>query len=221
MHHSTTLRENDLAVFEEVPTTAVARTQLDLAGTLRTSLLESAVERAERLALLDLTRVDDLLGRCGAHPGRRRLRTALAIYRAPVFSRSRFERLLLALVEAAGLPRPALNAFVAGHEIDAYWQREKFAVEVDGWDAHRTRAAFERDPVRQENLKLAGIDSIRITACRIEREPKVIGDRLAHFLEQRRRPLAHDPWPRGWVSRARRRGAFGTGGRPGRRERIR
>jgi very-short-patch-repair endonuclease len=78
---------------------------------------------------------------------------------------------------------------VAGHEIDAYWEAERFAVEVDGWGTHRTRTAFERDPLRQENLKLAGIDSIRVTARRIEREPQVVGKRLARLLFQRRLEL--------------------------------
>jgi very-short-patch-repair endonuclease len=92
-------------------------------------------------------------------------------------------------MKAANLPRPAFNTFVAGHEIDAYWERERFAVEVDGWEWHRTRAAFEKDPLRQENLKLAGIDSIRITARRIEREPQAVGQRLTRLLNQRRRSL--------------------------------
>lgn len=193
IHHSTVLKDIDLMVVEGVPVTAVPRTLLDLAASMNDRWLGSTVERAERLALLDLAAVDDLLERCGRHRGRRRLRLALDIYRDPAFSRSRFERLLLALVKDAGLPRPALNTFVAGHEVDAYWERERFAVEVDGWDTHRTRAAFERDPVRLEDLKLAGIDSVRITARRIERQPALVASRLARLLDQRRRSLERNP----------------------------
>jgi hypothetical protein len=69
------------------------------------------------------------------------LREALEIYRDPAFRRARSELLFLDLIKKAGLARPALNTFVAGYEIDAYWERERFAVEVDGWGAHRTRAA--------------------------------------------------------------------------------
>ena len=47
----------------------------------------------------------------------------------------------------------------------------------------------ENDPLRQENLKLAGIDSIRITARRIEREPDAVARSLARLLDQRRRSL--------------------------------
>ncbi len=142
--------------------------------------------RPERLDLLDTAAIDALLQkRCGA-PGTAPLRQALEIYRDPVFARSRPERLLLDLVKRARLPRPAINTYVEGHEIDAYWERERFAVEVDGWDAHRSRVAFEQDPVRQEELKLAGIDSIRLTARRIEREPAQVAERLGILLARRR-----------------------------------
>lgn len=189
IHHSTILEAIDTRVEEAVPTTAVPRTLLDLAATVGERSLHTAVERTERLNLLDLPAIDELLGRCGRHRGRRKLYLALDIYRDEVFSRSRAERLFLSLVKEAGLPRPAINTFVAGHEIDAYWARERFAVEVDGWGTHRTRAAFESDPVRQEDLKLADIDSIRLTARRIEREPGEVAKRLARLLEQRRRAV--------------------------------
>jgi very-short-patch-repair endonuclease len=82
-----------------------------------------------------------------------------------------------------------LNLFIAGHEIDAYWADERFAIEVDGWETHRTRAAFERDPLRIERLKLAGIDAMRVTARRIEREPDKVGASIARLFEMRRTSL--------------------------------
>jgi predicted transcriptional regulator of viral defense system len=197
MHHSTILETRDQTIEERIPVTAAPRTLLDLAATGSARRLRNAIERAERLGLLDLSAVDDLLARCGRHRGRKRLRQELGIYRAPVFSRSRAERLFLALVEDAGLPQPAINTWVAGYEIDAYWAAERFAVEVDGWGSHRTRKAFETDPVRQEDLKLAGIDSIRITARRIETQPRLVAQRLSEHLTRRRRHLLDrsDPAP--------------------------
>lgn len=55
-------------------------------------------------------------------------------------------------------------------------------MELDGYETHGTRAAFERDPVRLEDLKLAGIDAIRITARRIELEPDHVATRLRSLL---------------------------------------
>lgn len=189
IHHSTILEGADLAVYEEIPTTAVPRTHLDLAATVNAWLLNSAIERAERRGLLDIAATEDPLERCGRHRGRRKLTMALQIYRPQMFSRARSERLLRALIQDAGLPIPVFNTFVAGYEVDAYWEAERFAVEVDGWGSHRTRTAFERDPVRQEDLLLAGITCIRVTARRIEREPRAVAARLAQHLARRQFPL--------------------------------
>ncbi|HEX4669952.1 MAG TPA: type IV toxin-antitoxin system AbiEi family antitoxin domain-containing protein [Solirubrobacterales bacterium] len=176
---------------EGIPVTSPARTLLDLAATNRGRRLQQAIEKAKRLDRLDLAEIDALIRHKRSAPGTRRLREAAEIYRDPAISRSRPELLFLDLVKRAGLPRPALNTFVAGHEIDAYWEVERFAVEVDGWDAHRTREAFEADPLRQENLKLAGIDSIRVTARRVEREPAAVAERLRRLLASRREELRH------------------------------
>jgi len=190
LHHAPTVIAADRRTLEDIPVTTLPRTLLDLAAAGMTKSLERAIEKAKRLGLLDLGQIDSMLRRRQPRiAGSRRLLDALEIYRDPGFTRSRAELLFLDLVKKAGLPRPATNLFVAGHEIDAYWERERFAVEVDGWDTHRTRAAFEADPVRQEDLKLAGIDSIRLTARRIEREPRAVGKRLATLLDQRRRAL--------------------------------
>jgi very-short-patch-repair endonuclease len=183
------LADGDSDIVEGVPATSLPRTLLDLGAAGTSKQLERAVERAERLNLLDLGAIDMMLTRRKGTPGARRLEKALEIYRDPAFSRSRAELLFLDLVRKEGLPRPALNLFIVGMEVDAYWESERFAVEIDGWDSHRTRSAFETDPVRQEDLKLAGIDAIRITARRIEREPRQVGERLRIHLTRRRAEL--------------------------------
>lgn len=188
IHHSTILEAEDLSKCELIPVTSVARTLLDIAGR-RGRGLDSLVEKAERRGLLELAALDSVLKRAGGHPGREPLRQALLMYRDPVFSRARGERLLRALAKTAGLPPPAVNFFVAGHEVDAYWPDLAFGIEVDGWDTHRTRAAFESDPLRIEELKLAGIDVTRITARRIEREPEVVARRVQTLFHRRQHEL--------------------------------
>jgi very-short-patch-repair endonuclease len=79
--------------------------------------------------------------------------------------------------------------FVAGFELDMYWERERFAVELDGYRHHRTQAAFERDRLRQEELKLVGIEMVRLTSRRLDREPKTVVSRLAMLLERRLREI--------------------------------
>ena len=189
--HYADLHDRDLTQRDGIPVTSLARTLLDLAAILRPDRLDRVLERAEELKLFDLTAVDELLARCSHHPGATKLRAALAIYcDDPAITRSRLERRFLALVRKAGLPRPAMNFALAGYEHDAYWPEERFAVELDVYETHGSRAAFERDRVRQEDLKLAGIEMIRLTGSRLEREPAQVMERLGALLAARRRELA-------------------------------
>jgi predicted transcriptional regulator of viral defense system len=188
IHSSTRLYEADRAMVEGIPVTAVPRTLLDFAAS-RSRSTRHAVQRAERLGLLDVAEVDALL-RCNrGSRGAERLREALLAYRDPAFTRSGLERRFLRLVMEAGLPRPSTNLFIAGHELDAYWPAERFAVELDTYTYHGGRRAFEEDRLRQENLKLEGVEMVRMTGARIEREPDLVIARLRKLLAQRRREL--------------------------------
>jgi very-short-patch-repair endonuclease len=188
--HYARLDTEDCATREDIPVTALPRTLLDLATTLPVAHLERTIERAEERRLLDLGPVERLLARAGHHPGAGKLRRALAIYREePAFTRSGLERRFLALVREAGLPAPAMNQGVAGFEVDAYWRLERFAIELDVYETHGTRAAFERDRRRQEELKLVGVEMVRITGPRLDREPVQTMERVAALLAQRRRQL--------------------------------
>jgi hypothetical protein len=186
-HRSRILIEDDYQIEDGIPVTAVPRTLLDLAARIRSDRLRRILERAEELALLDLGPIEALLARSRGHRGRRPLHSAIALYRPPPFTRSELERRFLDLVLAAGLPRPATNFAEAGYELDAYWPDHRFAVELDVYETHGTREAFERDRLRQEDLKLAGIELIRVTGTRLEREPSRVIERIARLLADRRR----------------------------------
>ena len=188
IHHAR-LVDDDRALREGIPVTALPRTLLDLAAMLPAGRLQRAIERSEELRLLDLGPVDAMLARAGGHPGAGRLRRTLALYRSPAFTRSGLERRFLELVRKAGLPAPSMNYSEGGFELDAYWQPERFVVELDVYETHGTREAFERDRLRQEELKLAGIEMVRLTGARIEREPRAVLQRVAVLLERRRREL--------------------------------
>ncbi len=188
LHHAPSIIEEDRAVREHIPVTALPRTLLDLAH-VAPRRLPRAIVRSEQLGAFDLRPLDRLLRRYTGHPGAGRLNRALADYREPAFTRSTLERRFLELVRQAGLPRPAANQFVAGYEIDAYWEPERLGVELDTYDFHGGRAAFEQDRVRQEDLKLAGIEIVRVTGQRLDREPDVVIERVGSLLAQRRREL--------------------------------
>jgi hypothetical protein len=151
--------------------------------------LRRAIERSEELRLFDLRAVDALLVRAGGHAGAGRLRRALALYRPPPFSRSGLERRFFELAREAGLPAPSMGFNEEGYELDVYRQPERFAVELDVYETHGSRETFESDRVRQEDLKLSGIEMIRVTGPRVDREPEAVIERVAVLLERRRREL--------------------------------
>lgn len=189
LHHSSTLVPEEHGKFEPIPATALPRTLLDLAATTSPRFTWNAVDRVERRDLLNLAEIDAMLNRRRGHRGAARLRAALVIYREPGFFRARSERLLRRVIKKAGLSQPLINTWVDSFEIDVYWEEERFAVEVDGWETHRTRKAFENDRLREEEMKLAGIDFVRISARRIEQHPDEVGRNLALLLQRRRREL--------------------------------
>lgn len=122
VHSAAALTQEDRSMHEGIPVTAIPRTLLDHA-VVEPHFLGGAIERAERLGLLDLIAIDAFLGRSRGFRGVARLRTALEIYRDPAFTRSRLERRFLALVKRATLPRPSMNCFVEGYELDLLARR--------------------------------------------------------------------------------------------------
>jgi very-short-patch-repair endonuclease len=190
LHHCPALREEDFERTEGMPVTALPRTLLDYASTAKRYRLEFALDRADRLDLLDPTAIDRILDEVRGHQGCRRLRSALAIYRETGFTRSGGEKKMLAALADAGVRRPAVNNFIEGYELDFFWGHERFAVELDSWEHHRSHRSFEEDRERQEILAMAGIETIRVTGTRLKREPRQVAHRVAEHLERRRRPMA-------------------------------
>ncbi len=143
------------------------------------------LERSEELKLFDLRAVESLLDRTRGHHGWGPLRRAIALYEPPPFTRSQFERLFFEAVVRTELPRPATNFVEAGFELDVYWPEYRFAVELDVYATHGTHGSFERDRLRQEDLKLAGIEMTRVTDVRFHREPDAVLARVGRLLDER------------------------------------
>jgi very-short-patch-repair endonuclease len=190
LHHCPALRDEDVAETERLPVTAVPRALLDYAADAKRIRLERAIDKADRLGLLDLAAVNRITEEVRGHRGRGPLRRAMVIYAEKGFTRSGGERRMLAALADAGVRRPAVNNFVEGYELDFYWGPEHLAVELDSWEHHRSRRSFEQDRERQENLAMAGIEMIRISGTRLRREPRKVANRIAEHLERRSRDKA-------------------------------
>jgi hypothetical protein len=185
-HRARNLVEEDRALVDGIPVTSVARTLLDLAWKLRSDQLRRVLARAEDLGLLDLKAIHAVIERNRGHHGAKRLRLALAIYERPIWSRSEFERRFVDFLVGSGLPRPATGWNEVGYEFDIYWPGLSFGIELDTYETHGTRAAFEEDHDRDLEFALADIESIRISEQQFRREPHQIATKVARLLERRR-----------------------------------
>lgn len=173
--HGDRLDARDVAEVQGIPVTTVARTLVDLAGTIPHDHLARALRRAEELRVLDRGDLRDALARVRTRrgPGHRAMREALAEYEAmgATFTRSSLEDAFLRVVERAGLPRPRTNVLVEGMEVDAVWRAARVIVELDGWEFHRSRHAFDRDRARDAGLTAAGWRVVRFTHGQVTRRP--------------------------------------------------
>ena len=166
LHRSRSLIARDTDTHQGIPITSVARTLLDLAAAVRPDRLERALAQAEHLQLYDHKAITDLLARANGHRGKAALSKATAL--DPKLTRSEWEVRLLKLVRDAALPEPLVNLTLAAPdhprlEVDFCWPSHRLIVETDGWDSHRTRAAFEADRRRDAALQADGYRVVRFT----------------------------------------------------------
>jgi very-short-patch-repair endonuclease len=182
------LDPDDHLVVDGIPVTSPARTVLDLAADEPRRRLDRLLQRADDNEVLDRRRFEALAARAGGHPGRLKFSAALDAYKPEAATlRSDLERRFRRLVLATGLPAPQTNVVVEGYELDAYWEAEGFAVELDVYATHGSPLSFEADRERADDLLLAGIEVVRVTDKRLDREPRETIARVAAHLERRRR----------------------------------
>jgi Protein of unknown function (DUF559) len=165
VHRPVLLSTDEITTLAGLPITTPERTLLDLAATgVRGRRLEAALDRAERLRLVDFAQLDTLLAREPERRGARALGTILSRYvPGTVSTRSLLEELSIELCDASRLPRPLSNGTVEGRERDFYWPHARLVVEADGYTWHRSPAAMSEDRERDAELVLAGYRVLRFT----------------------------------------------------------
>jgi very-short-patch-repair endonuclease len=186
-HHGS-LPDDEITVREGIPVTTVPRTVFDLAATSSTDEIEVAVRQVEFLRLYDRLSLLDLIER---YPGRRgvaRVRAALARIEAlPVGRvRSPLETRFLPFLRRHRLPRPRLNDWIIVGErrfqVDCHWSGTGQVVELDSWQAHGSRSAFQEDRIRDRVLRTAGYGVTRISWRQLDDEPEAIASDLRQLL---------------------------------------
>ena len=190
LHRPRRVHPEDRAANDRIPVTSIARTLLDLADVVGAHRLGRAVNEAERLQVFDLRAVMRLVARSRGRRGLPLLEAVLSDYRGPPpATRSELERRFLDLCREAGLPRPQVNAFVCGFQVDMVWHEGRLVVELDGYAFHRTRGKFEDDRERDAILQLAAYRVVRFTYRRLEDEPaevmRIVRSLLSRSPERR------------------------------------
>jgi hypothetical protein len=190
------LHDDEWELLDGVPTTTVARTLLDLAATCRRSIVDRALEAAERRRILDLADVRAVLARNRGRRGVATLRDAVErLHPATGDTRSRLEALALRLVTDHGLPQPAVNVLVDGKEVDLLWPHDRLVAELDGRETHLTPQAFERDRRRDAELAAAGYRVLRFTWRQLTEDPAFVAAALRAALRAAPRPATPAPAP--------------------------
>ncbi len=158
-HRPRSLPADEVDHEDGLPVTTVARTLVDLAAVARESDLEHAVEQAERQSRFDLVAVQAVLAQSRGRRGIRTLREVILRWAGPNVTRSQLEIAFRAICRRAGAPQPLTNAPVLlegrHYEPDFLWPDRRLIVETDGFDSHKTKAAFVRDRRRDRRLRRA------------------------------------------------------------------
>jgi very-short-patch-repair endonuclease len=162
-----------------IPVTTPARTLLDLAAVVSRRELERAMDEAAYLRL-DVGGLRPRRGRRGGAV----LARVLAHHRAgSTLTRSDVEERMLALCRRCGLAAPLVNTKIEGYTVDFAWREQCLIAETDGWQAHGTRQAFERDRRRDADLTVAGWRVLRITWKHLQDEPRAVATQLKLMLD--------------------------------------
>lgn len=139
----------------------------------------------ESLELFDGRELRAVCDRGGTLRGRKVLRGLLASEYAAPPTREELEHRFAELVRDHSLPPPEVNVMLGGYEVDALWREARLVVELDGGEFHATRAARERDYLRDERLKVAGYEVLRLTWRRVTEEPAAVASSLLTLIETR------------------------------------
>lgn len=147
-----------------IPLTDPISTLVDLASCVPEWQVERAINQADRLKLVDVETLRTAVSVPSPKPGIACMRRLLG---CDALTDSGLERKFLALVRAAGLPRPETQVWLNGYRVDFYWPNLGLIVEADGWIYHRTPVDQATDHRRDQAHTAAGLTTLRFAEHQI------------------------------------------------------
>ena len=166
--HRSLVARSERTVRNGIPVTNPTRTLHDLAAVLTFDELERA--HREALILRLPLRLD----------GTRRPAVRELLVDRP--TKTELERRFRRFLRQRRLPLPETNQRMPFGEADCVWRAQRLVVELDGYDVHRSRSAFERDRLRDREALLAGWRVIRVTWRQLRDHPDRLGRDLRELL---------------------------------------
>jgi len=184
-HRCPSLTRSDISHQHGVKVTSRARTLLDIAPRLTPKQLTRITNNALRERDLRPDALHDTLTRNPRHPATKLLTPFLDLPGQHP-TNSHLEDEFLPFLTRYDLPTPLTNISLNHREVDAYFPHHNLIVELDGWDYHKDRHAFETDRERDAHHLAHGTPTIRITKQRVTTDPDGEADRLHQILRQQR-----------------------------------
>jgi hypothetical protein len=176
--HESVVAEDEWLRVHGIPVTSPFRTIFDLAARVSMRELERVFHEAEARQVTDRVSLPMLLERYPGRRGSSNLRALLGSKAPVMITRNDFEEAFLALIDAHGVLRPRMNAPLALRgrffEIDALWEEQCVAVELDSRSIHGTHKRFESDRLRDRILVAEGWRTFRVTWRQLQEEPDAI-----------------------------------------------
>jgi very-short-patch-repair endonuclease/predicted transcriptional regulator of viral defense system len=186
--HLSVVPSDERVVEEGIPVTSVHRTIFDLAPHEDVDAVVAMIKEAEYLNCWDLLSLPDLLERYPGKRGRRKVRFALErlTEEPPGRTRSKLEERCAPFLRRHRLPLPRFNDWILlgpkRFQVDCHWPHLELIVELDGWEGHHTRPAFQDDRARDRALRVAGYSVIRLTWTQLNSEPGQVAADLRQLL---------------------------------------
>jgi hypothetical protein len=180
-HRCLSLKRRDVTRQHGVPTTSPERTALDVAPRLTNKQLTRAINDARLSGYLHLAALQDVVARNPLHSGAKLLRRFAEDPGNP--TRSGFEDAFRAFCTQYGLPTPAINTWINGYEVDAYFPDHRLIVQLDGRRYHDDPQSFEEDRERDAEQLKYGVRTLRITDERFIASPDQEAARLQEILD--------------------------------------
>ena len=186
IHRVDALDDADRGHLRGIPIVSPARALLDFAATATADELERGIAEAYALRLTTEAAINETIARNPHRTGVANLKAELAREGGPAWTQREAERRMKLLLRKANLPTPVTQYWVAGYPSRLRWPEHRLIVEVDGFQFHGHRRAFERDRKRDAAHVLAGYRVIRITWRQLDEEPLSVVATIAAALSASR-----------------------------------